>query len=55
MTLHSNQKIARLKAIATKMVNEITMDTGTTTTADIYSKATYPLKYHVESLNREAA
>ena len=35
--------------------NEITMDTGTTTTADIYSKATYPLKYHVESLNREAA
>lgn len=55
MTFHSNKKIAELKAIATKMVNEITMETGTTTTADIYSKATYPLKYHVESLNREAA
>lgn len=54
MTLHSNKKLLELKNIATKMVNEITMDTGTDTTANIYSKSTYPLTLHVENIKLTA-
>lgn len=54
MTLHSNKKLLELKNIATKMVNEITMDTGTDTTANIYSKSTYPLTLHVENIKLAA-
>ena len=54
MILHSNKKLLELKNIATKMVNEITMDTGTDTTANIYSKSTYPLTLHVENIKLAA-
>ena len=54
MTLHSNKKLLELKNIATKMVNEITMDTGTDTTANIYSKSTYPLALHVKNIKLAA-
>lgn len=47
MTVCSNKKIKELQQIAQEMVNNITIETGTKTTADIYSRSTYPLMYHI--------
>lgn len=55
MTLYSNKKIVDLVATAIEMTNSITEETGTMTTADIYSRSTYPLKYHVEPTTKLAA
>ena len=50
MTVYSNKSVQKLKNLATHMVNSITTETGVKTTADVYSKSTYPLNIHIEPI-----